>query len=562
MNEGATMKVSRRDLLIGTSGAAAGLLLTPVPWKLLGDVSIWTQNWPWIPEPVHGPAESKHSFCTLCSSGCGIRVRLAANCPVGIAGVSTNPVTRGALCPLGFAAHQMNWHPQRIREVLHHGRASSWTEAQAAFEKACSEGPLAILDGRPGRAASSLLKTFAGKRSGSYRVVFDKESQTLEPYATWSGVSMTELGYDFENARTILSFGAPLLDGWGPPGRFTRLWSERSAGQEEPQLRLIQVEASLSRTARAAWRRVAIHGGSEAALAAGVARVLLEEHLVAMQRPMPQMSLAEAASQTCLTPDAICVLARTVVENLPVVAIAQDGNPAVAALNILLGTVAASGGIVRKAVHGAPHAAAEPKIDSVRAVLLDSSVPWEFVPQTDAEVFRFSAWDGGGNRADWLLPAPGFLEELTDLPAAPTSPVEMYAIAQNLAVPPANVKSASQFLLQIDSTLPVIEKLILTRCEEILRTRQGSVYGEKQLAVTNFGSAQKLEEELRRGAVWVGEPPRLGSFRCELKEWPTEIPVSRAADWTTAWVPPVLPPLATKLYQESNLREKPARRNA
>ena len=37
-----------------------------------------------------------------------------------------------------------------------------------------------------------------------------------------------------------------------------------------------------------------------------------------------------------------------------------------------------------------------------------------------AEVFRFAAWDGGGSNADWLLPAPGFLEELTDVPTAPT----------------------------------------------------------------------------------------------------------------------------------------------
>src|SRR5208337_2573546 len=69
-------------------------------------------------------------------------------------------------------------------------------------------------------------------------------SQALAPYADWSGVPVTALGYDLENARTIVSFGAPLLDGWGTPGRFTRLWSERAAGSTDPQLRLIQVEAS------------------------------------------------------------------------------------------------------------------------------------------------------------------------------------------------------------------------------------------------------------------------------------------------------------------------------
>jgi hypothetical protein len=48
------MKLTRRDLLWGAAGTA-GLLVTPVPWKLLDDVSIWSQNWPWIPQPARGP---------------------------------------------------------------------------------------------------------------------------------------------------------------------------------------------------------------------------------------------------------------------------------------------------------------------------------------------------------------------------------------------------------------------------------------------------------------------------------------------------------------------------
>jgi anaerobic selenocysteine-containing dehydrogenase len=354
------MKVSRRDLLIGSAGATAGLLLTPVPWKLLSDVSIWTQNFPWIPQPAHGPVETKYSVCTLCDGGCGIRVRMAANCPVGVAGVSSHPLTKGALCPLAFAAHQLNWHPRRLREVRHAGRAASWAEAQAAFEKACGEGPIAIVDGRPGRAVSSVFEAFTRKHNSSYRVVLSAESQALAPYADWSGVPVTSLGYDLENARTIVSFGAPVLDGWGTPGRFTRLWSERAAGAADPQLRLIQIEPSLSRTAARAWRWVPVREGSEAELAAGVARVLLEEHLVAPQGPMPRLLMAEAAAQTGLTTEAIRDLAQRMVENRPVLVIAADGNPAIAALNVLFGAVAAPGGIVRKRGDVQSHVPADP----------------------------------------------------------------------------------------------------------------------------------------------------------------------------------------------------------
>jgi hypothetical protein len=172
-------------------------------------------------------------------------------------------------------------------------------------------------------------------------------------------------------------------------------------------------------------------------------------------------------------------------------------------------------------------------------VLIDSSEPCDFSPRTDAEVFRFAAWEGGTGRMDWLLPAPGFLEELTDIPTAPVSSIETYAVAVALAAPPPEVRSAAQFLAQVDPSLPSVEKVIRGRCRQ--RGPEG------------------LEKELWNGAVWVGDPPRTGGLRCQLREWPESVAAPCAATWTAAWVPSVLPPLATKLYQESTLREPPAR---
>ena len=567
------MKVTRRDLLLLGAAGTAGLVVTPVPWKLLDDVSIWSQNWPWIPQPACGPVEVKQSFCTLCPNGCGMRVRMAAGWPVGVAGVSSHPISRGALCPLGFGAHQLNWHPQRLRTVRHRANSSSWGEARAAFTKACSEGRIAIVDGQPGRAASSVMKTFVQKRDGSYRVALGPETQALAPYEIWSGVHAAALGYDLENAQTIVSFGAPLLDGWGSPGRFTRLWAERAAGSADPQLRLIQVEASLSgtslsRTAARAWQWVPVRAGSEGALAAGLARALLDEHLVSVSArgPMPPLTLADAAEQTGLSTDAILDLARTMVARPPVVVIANDGNPAIAALNVVLGAAGARGGIVRRSKHAEPYASAEGVIDSARAVLIDSTVPWDFTPKTDAEVFRFAAWDGGSSKADWLWPAPGFLEELTDVATAPASAIETYAVAPSLVKAPPEVQSAAQFLGSIDPASITVEKIIHTRCDDLFRGRAGTLHGQEATPVAKFASVQKLEEELWKGAAWIGEPPRSGDFRCELKEWPATGSSARAVNrpsvnWSRTWLAPVLPPLVSKLCQESSLREAPERRN-
>ena len=515
------MKFSRRDLLIGSAGVTAGLVFSPVPWKLLGDVSIWTQNWPWIPQPAHGPVQTQQAVCTLCANGCGMNVRMAGGWPVGISGVKTNPLTKGALCPLAYAAHQLNWHPQRVRAVKHDGRTASWDEAKAAFAKACAEGPVAIVDARPGRAVSALLADFAAKHNGSYQVVRGPESEALRPTAEWSGMPVSALGYDLENTKTIVSFGAPMLDGWGTPGRFTRMWSERAAGAADPQLRLIQIEPTLSRTAARAWHWIANREGSQGTLAAGLAQVLIEEHLVVANGPVPAISLSEAASRSGLSIDAIRELARTMVANRPVVVIAADANPSIAALNVLLGAVGAPGGIVAKNKGGQQKKTTAEAHGAFRAVLVDSTVPWDYAPQTNAEVFRLAAWDGRAGRADWLLPAPGFLEELTDVPTAPTSGLETYAIATNLIAPAHESKTAAQFLAQIDSTLPEIDKIIHARCEEIFNRRAGTIYngiaqspGEKPasgasaMSVTTFESAQKMEDELRKGGIWVGEPQR------------------------------------------------------
>ncbi len=544
------------------AGAAAGLMVTPVPWKILDDTSKWSQNWPWIPQAARVPVEVKQSACTLCPNGCGVRVRTAAGSPVGVAGLATHPISRGALCPLAFGAHQLNWHPQRLRSVRHRGTASSWNEAQAAFARARSEGGIVVIDGYPGRAASSVLQTFAEKQGGSYRVVRGAEARALQPYEKWTSAPTASLGYDLENAATILSFGAPLLDGWGMPGRFTRLWAERAAGMTDPQLRLIQVDASLTRTASRAWQWIAIREGSEYALASGLARVLLEQNLVPAHGPIPAMTLVEVADKTGLPVQAVGDLARTLVARTPALVIARDENPAVAGLNVLLSSIGTRGGVVRRSQSTRSYLSADDATSKARAVLIDSSVPWDFTPNVDAEVFRFAAWDGGATKADWLLPGPGFLEELTDVPSSPTSGVETYAVAPNLANPTCEVQSAAQFLAGIDPSLTSAEKTIHARCEELLKKRSGIVYGKQQTPVSQFASVQKLEEQLWNGAVWVGEPSPPGSLRAELKEWPVAAPTSSLSNWAADWTAPVLPPLASKLYIESALRQAPERRRA
>ncbi|HWC00887.1 MAG TPA: hypothetical protein VG672_29475, partial [Bryobacteraceae bacterium] len=81
------MKLGRRDLFKFAAGSAAGVVFTPVPWKLLEDSALWSQNWSWIPRPPRGEIRAKFTTCTLCAAACGVRVRTVIDQPVGLAGV-------------------------------------------------------------------------------------------------------------------------------------------------------------------------------------------------------------------------------------------------------------------------------------------------------------------------------------------------------------------------------------------------------------------------------------------------------------------------------------------
>jgi hypothetical protein len=273
------------------------------------------------------------------------------------------------------------------------------------------------------------------------------------------------------------------------------------------------------------------------------------------------VGLDEVAAQTGIPADAIRELARAIAARTPAVAISRDDDPAISALNVVMGAVGARGGIVRRSKNAPSYISAETSIANARAVLVDATVPWNCVPQTDAEVFRFAAWDGGSTNAAWLLPAPGFLEELTDVPSAHTSAVATYAVAPALVKATSDVRSAAQFLSAVDPTLSSPEKIIHARCTDLFRARAGRLCTQEAIPVAQIASVQKLEEKLWKGAVWVGEPSPPGSLRCSLKEWPATAPSPRVESWASAWTVPVFPPLASKVYIESNLREAPARRN-
>ncbi|HSG65247.1 MAG TPA: twin-arginine translocation signal domain-containing protein, partial [Gammaproteobacteria bacterium] len=102
-------EVTRRDVMKFAGGAAVGVALSPAPWKLLDDLSIWTQNGSWIPRLPRGPVTERATVCALCPAACPIRARCVAGIPVQLAAASDAP-----LCPLGLTGHHLAYHPARL----------------------------------------------------------------------------------------------------------------------------------------------------------------------------------------------------------------------------------------------------------------------------------------------------------------------------------------------------------------------------------------------------------------------------------------------------------------
>jgi anaerobic selenocysteine-containing dehydrogenase len=114
-------------------GGAAGTALSPLPWKMTDDISIWTQMWPWVPIPEKGEVSTVTSACTLCPGGCGISVRKVDDRVVKIEGLEGHPINNGGLCTLGLAGAQLLYGPQRVKAPMKNvgGRLVeiSWEEA-------------------------------------------------------------------------------------------------------------------------------------------------------------------------------------------------------------------------------------------------------------------------------------------------------------------------------------------------------------------------------------------------------------------------------------------------
>ncbi len=152
----------RRELIKLAGGAVTGLAFTPVPWRVLGDTAMWSQNWSWMPRVPRGPVTGQAGNCTLCPAGCDATVRCAGTIPIGLW------PRESAMCPAGLAAHTFAHHPLRLTACLHRGQAATVEAALGAAKAKAAEGGVAVLDLLPGRTASLVHRMQVAAWKDSY----------------------------------------------------------------------------------------------------------------------------------------------------------------------------------------------------------------------------------------------------------------------------------------------------------------------------------------------------------------------------------------------------------
>lgn len=615
------MNLTRRSMLKMFGGVAVGAIASPLPWKLLDDASIWTQNWSLIPHPPRGEVTWRHTTCTLCPAGCGLRVRCVGNQAVSAWPVANHPRSLGTTCPVGFAAAQMPFHPTRVagaarRDAATPGAPWRLTEIDGALDEVgrrlaalrTTPEQVAVLDLRPGRALSLQYREFLGNVGGGrYLVLPDAHAAaaaTLDDFlATPAGLP----GYDLARARAVVSFGAPLWEGSHGAAAIAAL-----RGNDKPYL--IQADPDASLTASRADTWLCCRPGTEAALALGLAHVLVHEAGFAAP-PEWHDALAEhdpdrVGATTDLAPAAIRAAARELAGRRPALAVG-GGNPAAGPLgreeeqaiwllNLVLQSVGGQGPVTLQpdlaAQFGEPVVATAALGDvpdgSLALLLVDGSLPAAPVSHAllrrklrpDGLLVGLSAYAGGPTAlADVILPAAAPGEWLDDVPAPALAPRASWSWAAPIAAPPAWAFHPAELLDRLAAAAGTAgvggsdrhRLLLANRAAAVHAGARGTVFDaarDTQVEVTTLISGDGLAELLQRGGCWTADHGLtldaltlrpLGADGQLAATWRVAAAGRLGADATGSRVVlalggapqgGVLPPVVNKLYRESGLR--------
>lgn len=591
------MSVTRRDILRFAGAATAGIVFSPLPWKMLDDVAIWTQTGPWIPKAPRGPITHIPSLCSVCPAGCPVTARCVAGIPSALRAASGGGQP---LCPIGLTGHHLAYHPLRLEGpclVEHRGdkvltTPLSLDEALGRLPSVKADRSVMIVDQRPGRAISDRYRAFVRQHPGSFYAVPDDDA------------SMRSIGFDLDRARTIMAVSTPLLDGWTTPARTARLLLRRS---QSDGLRILAADAGRTRTATLADRWMPIRPGSEAALLVALlhlAHAHRRPDMTPSMRAIVERSTPERmASAIGVAPAQLRHVFEKLEEHGPsLVVVSGDGSNGVDAeterlafqLNRALGS--ASNGTIRQrpaipvaeGLRERDLAVATPLSSvpesSVDLVILDGDegtchLSWDAIartlrPGTSHVVSLSPVLTALASHADVIIPSPAPFESFGEATGDGTDIACRYGVSRPLHPRRPGSVDPEVILGRLCGQEMEHEAALRAKVAGIWASRRGQIRmpDGSTSNLTSLDDAESFWTALNEGAVWTLDGgPAPASVRAlasdalaadrlatRLTELTTAGATATIAVIPTSWAPVTscsrLSPLMTKLYQESGLR--------
>src|SRR5499425_1730451 len=239
---------------------------------------------------VPGVAAWFATVCRECPAGCGVLARNREGRVVKLEGNPDHPVNAGALCLRGQAALQTLYHPDRIAgPMVREGSGGFKSATWEAAEKLVVDKLTALRGAGKGRAIAVVSQL----ETGSVGTLLDRWGQalgarprvTLEPFTYEPIRAANKITfnrdaipyYAFEDAETVLSFGADFIETWLSNVGYARTFARMHSFRDGRAGTFIHVEPRQSLTASNADEWIRNAPGTEGLLALAILRVMVDE---------------------------------------------------------------------------------------------------------------------------------------------------------------------------------------------------------------------------------------------------------------------------------------------
>lgn len=271
--------MNRRTFLSFSAGASAGLMITPIPWKLTDDASIWTQNWKWNAKIPDRAMYFSEMASKLDPAGTGVKVAVAGGNAVGVAGNENHPLGKGAFSSLAVAEVGLLNSPSRVRQPMlktaDGHKAVSWAEAEEMLAEKLDahRGDVAMVSGDDTGSANEIFAALVQGLEGNFYMM-PGETQSAHKALEVMGLQ-GRVGYDIESADYVLILGADALESSGTSVRNARAFSASHPTGKAATAKYVYAGPVMNSTAVVCDQWVQARPGAAATVALGLAHQLL-----------------------------------------------------------------------------------------------------------------------------------------------------------------------------------------------------------------------------------------------------------------------------------------------